>query len=140
MQCQRQVQLLHPRFQTLIKHPCHLPYHLYTVSHKSSSTQSVSQSSPLQTPMSSNGVSSTPTVAGASSSHQDQSAPGSTPLTTAAKRRSPLSDLLNLHKAGSKTPSTGRTRVLTSAECLHLLKEKRNNSKRKRREEKWRGN
>ena len=79
------------------------------------------------TPMSSNGVSSTPTVAGASSSHQDKSAPGSTPLTTAAKTRSPLSDLLNLpnvHKDGSKTPSTGRARVLTSGECLRLLKEK----------------
>ena len=56
-----------------------------TISHESSSTQSVFQSSPLQTPMSSNGVSSTPTVAGASSSQQDQSAPGSTPLTTTAK-------------------------------------------------------
>ena len=91
---------------------------------ESSSTQSVSQSSPLltasksiQTPVSSNGVSRIPTVAGPSSSSQDQSAPGNTPLTTAAKRRSPLSDLLNLpaniRKAGSKTPNTGHVRVLT---------------------------
>ena len=107
---------------------------------ESSSTQSVSQSSPLltasksiQTPVSSNGVSRTPTVAGPSSSSQDQSAPGSTPLTTAAKRRSPLSDLLNLpsniRKAGSKTPNTGRARVLTSDECLRLLKEKEEKKK-----------
>ena len=61
-----------------------------SVSHESSSTQSVSQSSPLltvskpiQTPVSSNG---TPAIAGPSSSSQDQSAPGSTSSTTAAKR------------------------------------------------------
>ena len=87
------------------------------VSCESSSTQSVSQSLPLlksiQTPVSSNGVSSTPAVAGPSSNSQDQSAPGSTPLTTAAaKRCSPLSDLLNLPanicKAGSKTPSKSK--------------------------------
>ena len=44
----------------------------------------------------------------------------------------PLSDLLNLpniHKAGSKTPSTGRAHVLTSAECLRLLKEKEEKKK-----------
>ena len=74
---------------------------------ESSSTQSVSQSSPLltasksiQTPVSSNGVSRTPTVAGPSSSSQDQSAPGSTPLTTAAKRRSPL--YIRIAKSSSK--------------------------------------
>ena len=44
----------------------------------------------------------------------------------------PLSDLLNLpniHKAGSKTPSTGRAHVLTSAECLRHLKEKEEKKK-----------
>ena len=70
---------------------------------ESSSTQSVSQSSLLltasksiQTPVSSNGMSSTPAVVGPSSSSQDQSAPGSTPLSTAAKRCSPLSGLLQI--------------------------------------------
>ena len=83
--------------------------------------------------MSSNGVSSIPAIAGPSSSSQDQSVPGNTPLTTVAKRRCPLSDLLNLptniRKAGSKTPSTGHARVLTSDECLRLLKEKEEKKK-----------
>ena len=38
-----------------------------------------------------------------------------------------------MNKAGSKTPSTGHTRVLTSDECLRLLKER----KRKRSKSKW---
>ena len=44
--------------------------------------------------------------------------------------RSPLADLLNLpanvsHAKKGKTPSTGQARVLTSAECLQMLTEKR---------------
>ena len=38
-------------------------------------------------------------------------------------------NLPNIHKAGSKTPSTGRARVLTSAKCLRLLKEKEEKKK-----------
>lgn len=108
-----------------------------SVSGQSSRTESPSQSSPLlasiPTPMSSNGVSKTSLNTTPSSSCQTQSAPGTTPLITAAKRRSPLSDLLNLQsnirKAGSKTTSTGRARVLTSDECLRLLKEKEEKKK-----------
>ena len=79
-----------------------------------------------QSPMSSN---SSPTITVSPSSKQDRSTLGpQTPLTTAAKRRTPLSSLLNLpetiHRAGSNTPRTGRARVLTSDECLRLLKEK----------------
>lgn len=40
-------------------------------------------------------------------------------------KHSPLSDLLNLPKVTTPvTTKTGRARVLTSSECLHLLKEK----------------
>lgn len=83
--------------------------------------------------MSSNGVSKLSPKATLSSSCQAQSAPGTTPLIIAAERRSPLSDLLNLQsnirKDGSKTTSTGCARVLTSDECLCLLKEKEEEKK-----------
>ena len=43
-------------------------------------------------------------------------------------KRSPFSDLLNIPPLTStpKTPKTGKARVLTSSECLQLLKEKEN--------------
>ena len=114
-----------------------------SVSCESPSTQSVSQSSPLllQRLYKYPCLLSTPAIAGPSSSSQDQSAPSSTPLTTAAKRRSPLSDLLNLptniRKARSKTPSTGVSSLVMNA-CIFRRKRKRSESKWKRKKEKWR--
>ena len=56
-----------------------------------------------------------------------------TPKSTTSNR-SPLSDLLNLPAIAhgskqSKTPNTGHARVLTSRECLQLLKEKEEKKK-----------
>lgn len=101
-----------------------------SVTDTSSNTSLVSQSSSVsESKQTSTRVKST--VSGPSSSTHPL--PGSTPLSTTARRRSPLSDLLNLpknvRKPSTKTPSTGRARVLTSDECLRLLKEKEEKKK-----------
>ena len=59
-----------------------------------------------------------------------------TPKRPANAKHSPLSDLLNLPKWKGPKPKTGHAHVLTSAECLSILKEKEKEKKRREVEEK----